>query len=175
MLTNVEFFAGSPADLGEARAATSLPVLRKDFTVGRRDVLDARIMGADAVLLIVAALDDAEVRGLVALAAEVGLDALAEVHDEAEADRALAAGATMVGVNQRDLVTFAVDPERACRLASRLPPDVVRVAESGIGGPDDLDRLDAAGYDAVLVGEWLVTSAEPEAAVRSLRHRVVRA
>lgn len=175
VLTDGEFFGGSSADLAEARAACHLPVLRKDFTVDRRDVLDARLMGADAVLVIVAALDDAELRGLVALAGEVGLDALVEVHDEAEVARAVAAGATLVGVNQRDLLTFAVDPERALRLAPLLPPETVRVAESGIAGPDDVRRLGDAGYDAVLVGEWLVTSGDPEAAVRSLRCGVVRA
>ncbi len=175
VLTDVEFFGGSPSDLVDARAATSLPVLRKDFTVDRRDVLDARLMGADAVLLIVAALGDDELPTLVALAGEVGLDALVEVHDEAEVDRALAAGATLVGVNQRDLTTFVVDADRAQRLATRLPLDVVRVAESGIGGPQDVARLGDAGYDAVLVGEWVVTSADPGAAVRSLRHGIVRA
>ena len=175
VLTDGEFFGGSPADLAEARAACDLPVLRKDFTVDRRDVLDARLMGADAVLVIVAALDDAELRGVVALAGEVGLDALVEVHDEAEVARAVAAGATLVGVNQRDLLTFAVDPERALRLAPLLPPETVRVAESGIAGADDVRRLGDAGYDAVLVGEWLVTSGDPEAAVRSLRCGVVRA
>ncbi|MDP9420273.1 MAG: indole-3-glycerol phosphate synthase TrpC [Actinomycetota bacterium] len=174
VLTDVEFFGGSPADLGQARAACRLPVLRKDFTVDRRDVLDARIMGADAVLLIVAALDDAELRALVALAAEVGLDALVEVHDEVEVDRALAAGATLVGVNQRDLLTFAVDPDRALRLAPLLPSETVRVAESGITGPDDVARLADAGYDAVLVGERLVTSSDPEGAVRSLRAAVLQ-
>ena len=175
VLTDTEFFGGSAADLGEARGACSLPVLRKDFTVDRRDVLDARIMGADAVLLIVAALDDIELRTLVELSAEVGLDAVVEVHDEAEVDRALAAGATTVGVNQRDLLSFAVDSERALRLAPLLPAGTVTVAESGIKGPSDVARLAEAGYDAVLVGEWLVTSADREAAVRSLQASPLRA
>ena len=175
VLTDTEFFGGSAADLGEARAACSLPVLRKDFTVDRRDVLDARIMGADAVLLIVAALDDTELRTLVELTAEVALDAVVEVHDEAEVGRALAAGATTIGVNQRDLATFAVDPERALRLAPLLPAGTVAVAESGITGPDDVARLAEAGYHALLVGEWLVTSADREAAVRSLHVSSVRA
>ncbi|MDQ3355061.1 MAG: indole-3-glycerol phosphate synthase TrpC, partial [Actinomycetota bacterium] len=147
------------------RAACSLPVLRKDFTVGPRDVLDARVMGADAVLLIVAALDDDELASLLALAADVGLDALVEVHDEAEADRALAAGATLVGVNQRDLTTFAVDRDRARILAPRLAGVDVAVAESGIAGPSDASELSDAGYDAVLVGEWLITSEDPASAV----------
>ena len=175
VLTDTEFFGGSPEDLRQGRAACSLPVLRKDFTVDRRDVLDARIMGADAVLLIVAALGDAELRGLLALAEEVGIAALVEVHDEAEVERALAAGAQVVGVNQRDLTTFEVDRDRARRLGSLLPTGTLRVAESGIAGPDDVGRLGEAGYDAVLVGEWLVTSGDPGAAVRSLRGGVVPA
>lgn len=169
VLTDAEFFAGSPADLSAAREACSLPVLRKDFTVDRRDVIDARIMGADAVLLIVAALTDTDLGMLLELAGEVGLDALVEVHDEAEADRALAAGATLIGVNQRDLTTFAITAGLALRLAPRLPSGTVSVAESGITGGEDARRLADAGYDAVLVGEHLVTSADPAAAVRSLR------
>lgn len=174
VLTDADFFAGSPADLAEARAACDLPVLRKDFTVHARDVLDARLMGADAVLLIVAALDEMELIELVALAADVGLEALVEVHDEAEVDRALRAGATLVGVNQRDLTTFAVDRTLARRLRPRLGPDVVAVAESGITGPNDVTELAEAGYSAVLVGEALVTSTDPAAAVRALRPWPVR-
>ena len=148
-----------------ARAAVGLPVLRKDFTVGPRDVCDARLMGADCVLLIAAALDDTELATLHDLAVEVGIDALVEVHDEAEVDRALAVGATLIGVNQRDLVTFEVDTERAVRVAPCIPGDVVRVAESGIRGPADAARLADAGYHAVLVGESLVTSGDPAEAV----------
>ncbi|HEX9993132.1 MAG TPA: indole-3-glycerol phosphate synthase TrpC [Acidimicrobiales bacterium] len=169
VLTDAEFFGGSPADLAAARAACPLPVLRKDFTVSAHDVADARLMGADAVLLIAAALDDAALSGFLDLARSLGLDALVEVHDEAEVDRALAAGADLVGVNQRDLVTFEVDRERAARLAPLLPAGVVRVAESGVAGPADAAALAAAGYHAVLVGEWLVRSGDPAAAVRSLR------
>ncbi|HYZ99141.1 MAG TPA: indole-3-glycerol phosphate synthase TrpC [Acidimicrobiales bacterium] len=175
VLTDREFFGGSVEDLRAARGATTLPVLRKDFTVAPADVCDARTMGADAVLLIVAALDDAELRDLHALAGEVRLDALVEVHDEAEAERALAVGATLVGVNQRDLVTFEVDTTRAQRVGRALASDrsggagIVRVAESGIHGPGDASALAAAGFDAVLVGESLVTAADPAAAVRALR------
>jgi indole-3-glycerol phosphate synthase len=169
VLTEEAFFAGSAGDLTAARSACDLPVLRKDFTVSARDVCDARLMGADAVLLIVAALDDAELRAFHDLATELDLDALVEVHDEAELERALAAGATLVGVNQRDLVTFEVDTERAARLAGALPADAVAVAESGIRGPGDAAVLRDAGYHAVLVGESLVTSADPAAAVRALR------
>jgi len=169
VLTDREFFAGSPEDLAAARAATTLPVLRKDFTVAPADVLDARCMGADAVLLIAAALSPDEMRQLMDLAISVGLDALVEVHDEAEAERALAAGATLIGVNQRDLVTFEVDTDRAERVAKMLPGGVRRVAESGIRDGEDVRRLAAAGFDAVLVGEALVVSADPAAALRELR------
>lgn len=169
VLTDVEFFGGSPEDLAAARAACTLPVLRKDFTVSPLDVVDARRMGADAVLLIAAALDDDELGRCHELALELGLDALVEVHDEAEIDRALAVGATLVGVNQRDLVTFEVDTARAVRVAPRLPDGVVRVAESGVRGPEDAAELAAAGYHAVLVGESLVTSGDPASAVAALR------
>ena len=172
VLTDSEFFGGSPDDLRDARRASALPVLRKDFTVAAADVCDARLMGADAVLLIVAALDDAELRDFHALAGELGIDALVEVHDEGELARALAAGARLVGVNQRDLVTFALDADRAARVGRALSEgggDVVRVAESGIRGPEDAAALAGAGFDAVLVGESLVTSGDPAAAVRALR------
>lgn len=172
VLTDVEFFCGSIADLDRARAATGLPVLRKDFTVCPADVLDARLMGADAVLLIAAALDPALLRDLHQLAEEVGIDALVEVHDEEEAERALEAGAAVIGVNQRDLVTFEVDGARAERVAKVIPDSVVRVAESGVKTADDVSRLYDAGFDAVLVGETLVTSADPGAGVTLLRSKV---
>ncbi|MGH9113243.1 MAG: indole-3-glycerol phosphate synthase TrpC [Acidimicrobiales bacterium] len=169
VLTDREFFGGSPDDLRAARAATTLPVLRKDFTVAPADVCDARIMGADAVLLIVAALDDDELRDLHDLATRLGLDVLVEVHDEPELGRALAAGATLVGVNQRDLVTFDVDTTRALRVGAAMPREIVRVAESGIRDAGDAAMLAAAGFDAVLVGESLVTSDDPATAVAALR------
>lgn len=169
VLTDVEFFGGSVADLQAARAACSMPVLRKDFTVDARDVCDARIMGADCVLLIAAALDDAELSSFLALARAIGIDALVEIHDEPELDRAVAAGADLVGVNQRDLVTFSVDTARAVRMAPQMPAGVVRVAESGITGPADAATLAAAGYHAVLVGEHLVTSGDPVGGVAALR------
>ncbi len=168
VLTDSAFFRGSAADLAAARAATRLPVLRKDFTIGPADVCDARLMGADAVLLIAAALDQEELAELQALAARVGIDALVEVHDEAEAETAVAAGATLIGVNQRDLVTFEVDTDRAERVAKVLPDGVVIVAESGVGGPADVARLADAGFDAVLVGESLVTAPDRAAAVAAL-------
>jgi indole-3-glycerol phosphate synthase len=168
VLTDRHFFGGSPDDLEAARLATDLPVLRKDFTVSANDVCDALLMGADAVLLIVAALADDELGGLVRLAADIGLAALVEVHDAAELDRALAAGATIVGVNQRDLRTFEVDPGLAAALAPRVPDDVVLVAESGIGGAEDVAPLAEAGYRAVLVGESIVTASDRAAAVAAL-------
>jgi indole-3-glycerol phosphate synthase len=170
VLTDEEHFGGSVADLQAARAACSLPVLRKDFTVSANDVCDARSMGADCVLLIAAALDGDELVELHRLAVDIGLDVLVEIHDEAELEVALAAGATLVGVNQRDLVTFQVDHERALRMAAVIPDGIVRVAESGVRGPDDAKALHDAGYDAVLVGETLVTAADPTAAIRGLRH-----
>lgn len=169
VLTDVDYFGGSVGDLEAARSACSLPVLRKDFTVSARDVCDARIMGADCVLLIAAALDDAELDSFLKLARAIGIDALVEIHDEAELARAMAVGADLVGVNQRDLVTFAVDTERAVRMAPQMPAGVIRVAESGIAGPADAKVLAEAGYHAVLVGEHLVTSGDPEGGVAALR------
>jgi len=168
VLTDEEFFGGSPADLAAARSAGGLPVLRKDFTVSPHDVCDARLMGADAVLLIVAALSDDELSGLLTLAEELTLEALVEVHDSVELERALGAGARFVGVNQRDLHTFAVDGARALRLVAEIPPEVVAVAESGIGGAADVDALARAGYQAVLVGESLVRAPDRRAAVAAL-------
>lgn len=171
VLTDVEFFGGSVDDLRVARAACSLPVLRKDFTVSTLDVVDTRLMGADCVLLIAAALSPAELGDLHRTALDVGLDVLVEIHDEEELSVALEIGATLVGVNQRDLVTFEVDHERAVRLAAAIPPGVVKVAESGVRGVGDAQSLRDAGYDAVLVGESLVRAADPVAAVAELRVR----
>jgi indole-3-glycerol phosphate synthase len=168
VLTDLEFFGGSADDLRSARAACSLPVLRKDFTVSPLDVCDARIMGADAVLLIVAALSDGELTTFLSLTDELGMQALVEVHDDVELKRALDAGARLVGVNQRDLRTFEVDHDRACRMGALIPADVVAVAESGIRTPDDVAALADAGYRAVLVGETLVRSDDRRAAVATL-------
>lgn len=168
VLTDERFFGARADDLARARAAVDLPVLRKDFTVCLADVADARIMGADAVLLIVAALDPVQLGDLHDAALDLGLAALVEVHDEAEAEAAIEAGARNIGVNQRDLVTFAVDADRAVRVAGSLPDTVVRVAESGISGPEDIPRLREAGFDAVLVGESLVRSPDATDAVADL-------
>jgi len=169
VLTDHEFFGGSAQDLTAARTVTKLPVLRKDFTVSEHDVCDARLMDADAVLLIAAALSADELRRYHQLAAEVGLDALVEIHDERELERAVDVGATMIGVNQRDLVTFAVDHERALRMASLIPPSAVKIAESGVRHAADATALHGAGYNAVLVGETLVTSADPYRTIQELK------
>ena len=168
VLTDDNHFGGSVSDLQLARAACSVPVIRKDFTVDARDICDARIMGADCVLLIAAVITPVELSSYLEICREVDIDALVEVHDEAELDVAMRAGATMVGVNQRDLVTFAVDQARAVRMAPLIPNNVVKVAESGVRGRDDAIALRAAGYDAILVGEHLVTSPNPEAALSDL-------
>lgn len=169
VLTDDVSFGGSVEDLLQARVATAMPVLRKDFTVSELDVCDARIMGADCVLLIAAALSQPELVAFHQLAIEIGLDVLVETHDETEVERALLAGATMIGVNQRDLVSFQVDHERAVRMASVIPRGVVRVAESGVRDANDAQSLRDAGYDAVLVGESLVVSNDPAAVIASLR------
>ena len=168
VLTDEHFFGGSVEDLQRARASTSLPVIRKDFTVSEFDVVDARLMGADCVLLIAAALSNDELSRFFDLATHIGLDVLVETHDESELDRALNVGANIVGVNQRDLITFEVDHARAERMASLIPPTVVRVAESGVRDAHDARRLRDAGYDAVLVGESIVTAVDPVSAVRDL-------
>lgn len=167
VLTDEAFFEGSLEDLVRVRTAIELPLLRKDFTVSENDVLDAAEAGAGAVLLIVAALSDAELRAFVEVAEAAGLDALVEVHDEVEAQRALDAGARIIGVNQRDLRTFDVDPDRAAKVIASLPRDTLTVCESGIRTVEDVERAAEAGFDAVLVGEAFVTAADPSATVRA--------
>ncbi len=169
VLTDADAFGGSPADLMAARSAVAIPALRKDFTVALNDVCDARIMGADAILLIVAALSDDELASFNAVARDLSLDVLVEIHDEAELERALLIDADLIGVNQRDLVTFEVDTARAVRMAPKLPSGVVRIAESGVQGVDDARLLAEAGYHAVLVGESLVKSGSRTDAVAGLR------
>ena len=169
VLTDADWFGGSPADLVAARSAVSIPVLRKDFTITEADICDARLMGADAVLLIAAALDDAELAAFHEMARELSLDVLVEIHDELELERAMGVGASLIGVNQRDLVTFEVDTDRAVRMAPQMPAGVVRVAESGVRGVLDASRLAEAGYHAVLVGESLLMAGDAAAGVASLR------
>ena len=175
VLTDRPFFGGSVDDLQAARAVVELPALRKDFTIDETQVYESRAVGADAVLLIVAALpDDALLAGLRELADEVGVVALVEAHDDAELDRALAAGATVVGVNARDLGTFGEDLGVSERLVERIPGEVVAVAESAIRSPEDAGRMADAGYDAVLVGEALVRSQDPTALVHAMSAHPVR-
>lgn len=168
VLTDSEFFGGSAEDLVAARRAGRSPVLRKDFVLSEGDVCETRAMGADAVLLIVAALEQTELARLIGRATDLGMETLVEVHDVAEMDGALEAGARVLGINQRDLLTFEVDPGRAERLAALVPPGVVKVAESGVKGADDARRLSEAGFDAALVGESLVVAPDRAAAVREL-------
>lgn len=168
VLTERRRFGGSQTDLAAVRAAVDVPVLCKDFIVSSYQVHEARALGADVVLLIVAALEQNVLTGLLERAESLGMTALVEVHTEAEADRALAAGASVIGVNARDLTTLTVDMSTFERIAPGLPSEVVKVAESGVRGPHDLIAYAAAGADAVLVGEGLVTSGDPRQAVADL-------
>jgi indole-3-glycerol phosphate synthase len=168
VLTDEEFFQGSLENLRLASAAVKTPCLRKDFIVDEFQLLEARANSADAVLLIVAALTNAELNRLALGAGLQGLDVLCEVHDEAELQRALDAGCDLIGVNTRDLRTFQVDGETAIRLADRLPKNVVKVAESGIRSGEDIARLRAAGYQAFLIGETLMRAERPGEALREL-------
>jgi len=168
VLTDEEFFQGSLLNLRQASASVKIPCLRKDFIVDEFQLLEARANAADAVLLIVAALDSADLRRLAARSRERRLDVLCEVHDEEELQQALDAGCDLIGVNARDLRTFQVDLETALRLAEKFPAGVIRVAESGIHSPEDVARLRAAGYDAFLIGESLMRATSPGEALRGL-------
>ena len=169
VLTDAHYFGGTVADLQAARAATALPVLRKDFTIDEVQVYEARAIGADAILLILAALpDDALVRDLAELAAGLGLTVLVEAHDAAEVDRAVALEVEILGVNARDLGTFAEDLDGVAALITRIPAPTITVAESAIRTPDDAARMAAAGFDALLVGEALVLSDDARTLARSL-------
>ncbi len=169
VLTEPEFFSGSLADLSAVSEEVAIPVLRKDFILEAAQVWEARAAGADAILLIVAALGDDQLSELLEEAATAGLDTLVEVHSAPEAERAMAAGARIVGVNNRDLTTFNVDLSTAEVLAPLLGRAAVRVAESGIWQRADAGRMAEAGYEAVLVGEALVKSMDPAALVAELR------
>jgi len=169
ILTEEPNFGGSLADLGAARAACGLPLLRKDFIVDPFQIGEAVRAGADAVLLIVAALGDSELASLHGAAAQAGLDVLVEVHDRAELERALGLGAEIIGVNNRDLRDFTVDIERTGRLMADVPAEVIIVSESGISSPAQLRALAAQGVQAVLVGEALMRAADPAAALEALR------
>jgi indole-3-glycerol phosphate synthase len=168
VLTDEPFFGGRLEHLAAAREATALPLLRKDFVVDPWQVWEARAAGADAVLLIVAALGDDELRRLVALTTEVGLEALVEAHDRVEVERALDAGARIVGVNNRNLKTMEVSLETALCVVAAIPDGILKVAESGIRSGEDVRRLRTAGFDAVLIGERLMGAPDPGEALRSL-------
>ena len=168
VLTDTEFFQGSLADLETARAAVSVPVLRKDFTIDAFHVIEAAAHGADAILLIAAILEESELRSLRELAAGFHMDALVEVHDESELEAALASGARIVGVNNRNLHTFEVTLETSLRLASKIPAGIVKVAESGIHSRSAVAQLEEAGFHAFLIGEHLMKAADPAAALRGL-------
>ncbi len=168
VLTEGRWFGGSLDDLAAVRAAVKIPVLRKDFVVSSYQVHEARAYGADLVLLIVAALEQNALVGLLERIESLGMTALVEVHDEEEADRALEAGAQVIGVNARDLRTLEVDRSAFERIAPGLPSSIVKIAESGVRGPHDLIRYASAGADAVLVGEGLVTQKSPREAVAEL-------
>lgn len=168
VLTEERRFNGSLADLDAVRAAVSIPVLRKDFIVKPYQIHEARAHGADMLLLIVAALEQPVLEALLERTESLGMTALVEVHTEEEADRALQAGAKVIGVNARDLKTLEVDRNCFGRIAPGLPSNVIRVAESGVRGTADLLAYAGAGADAVLVGEGLVTSGDPRSAVADL-------
>jgi indole-3-glycerol phosphate synthase len=169
VLTDGPYFGGCSDDLQAARAVTELPVLRKDFTIDEVQLDEARAMGADAVLLIVRAFDDdGRLRALHERARALGLSVLVETHDGAEIERALAIGGSVIGVNARDLTSFSEDLSRVAGLREQMPPDVLAVAESAIRSSDDVQRMADAGFDAVLVGEALVTAQDAEAELEKL-------
>ena len=168
VLTDEPFFQGKLEHLGAARGITVLPALRKDFTLDEYHVVEAAAHGADAVLLIAAILEEQEIRDLRELAARYRMAALVEVHDQRELRTALAAGADVIGVNNRDLRTFEVTLETSLRLAEEIPEGVLKISESGIHSREDIQRLQDAGFDAFLIGEHLLRAASPESALRAL-------
>jgi indole-3-glycerol phosphate synthase len=167
VVTEEDFFQGDLGWIGKICASSGLPVLRKDFIYSPFQVYETRAAGASAILFIVAMLEPQELTELIALANEMKMDALVEVHDEAELGEAIQAGAAIIGVNNRDLKTFHVDLQTSLRLAERIPDDRLFVVESGIGAQSDIDMLLNAGADAFLIGEHLLTSADAGAAIRS--------
>jgi indole-3-glycerol phosphate synthase len=169
VLTEEKHFDGTLEDLRAARTACELPILRKDFILDDYQLYEAKVAGADAVLLIVAALAPEELHSLHEGAGKLGLDVLVEVHDREELRTALSLGAELIGINNRDLRDFSVDVERTEKLMGEIPAGVTVVSESGIARAEQLVKLEAAGVDAVLVGEALMRSADPEAALRTLR------
>lgn len=168
VLTDRDFFQGSLDNLKAARSACSLPVIRKDFTVSEYHVLEAAAAGADAILLIVAILDVAQLRAFRELAASFAMDVLVEVHDRSELTKAIESGAQIIGVNNRDLRTFRVTLQTSVDLIAEIPGSVIKVSESGIFSNSDVQRLMSAGYDAFLVGEHLVKSGDATGALKEL-------
>ena len=168
VLTDSAYFGGSPSDLSTARSATSLPILRKDFTLDPIQVIEARAAGADAILLIVRILEDAELRALLSEADGLGMQALVETHDADELARAVRLGARVIGINNRDLATFTTDLDTTLGLLEQVPEEVIIVSESGIRGANDVARLGAAGVDAILVGETLLRASDPGTAAAEL-------
>ena len=169
VLTDRDFFQGDLGHLNAARSAVAVPVLRKDFTISELQILEAAAHGADAVLLIAAILSDEELRRFREFAAQFLMAALVEVHDEVELKRAVDSGAAIIGVNNRDLRTFDVRLETSLRLAAKMPTDAIRVSESGITDAAHVRMLSEAGFDAFLVGEHLMSSADPAMRLRALR------
>jgi indole-3-glycerol phosphate synthase len=169
VLTDRDFFQGSLSDLKTARAAAPIPALRKDFTIDELDIVEAAASGADAILLIAALLETEELKRFRELATRYEMAALVEVHDEGELDRALESEADLIGVNNRDLRTFDVRLETSERLAARMPANALKVSESGIHSREDVERLQSAGFQAFLVGEHLMRSGDPAAALKALR------
>jgi indole-3-glycerol phosphate synthase len=172
VLTEERYFLGSLHDLETVRAAVRLPVLRKDFILDDYQIYESVAAGADALLLIVAALSDEDLRRFLELCQSLRIAPLVEVHDESELERALGAGARIIGVNNRDLKTLEVDLEVSLRLRPGIPPGSIAVSESGIKTSEDLRRMAEAGYHAVLVGESLMTAADPGAALREMLERL---
>lgn len=168
VLTDRDFFQGRDADLCAARAACALPVIRKDFVISEYHVIEAAAIGADAILLIAAILDEPQLRAFRELAQEFAMASLVEVHDAGELEKALCSGAEIVGVNNRDLRTFKVSLTTSIALAPQIPTTLLKVSESGIFTQADVRRLADAGYDAFLVGEHLVKSGDPVRAIREL-------
>jgi indole-3-glycerol phosphate synthase len=168
VLTDKQYFQGALADLEAARAAVNLPVLRKDFTIDRVQIFEAAAHGADAILLIAAVLDTSQLQTFRELASSLGLDSLVEVHNNDELTKAIDSGATMIGVNNRNLDTFEVSLDTSLRLSYRMPANAVRISESGIHNRGDIDLLLGAGYSAFLVGESLMRAEDPAAALRAL-------
>jgi indole-3-glycerol phosphate synthase len=171
VLTDKEYFQGSLHDLEAARAAVSLPVLRKDFVIDRVQIFEAAAHGADAVLLIAAVLESSDLESFRELASSLGLAALVEVHDQEELAKAIDSGAGMIGVNNRDLETFEVSLDTSLRLSYLMPANAIRVSESGIHSRADIDLLSGAGFEAFLVGESLMRSPDPKAALKALIHK----